>query len=59
MFIVLPRIAITSDTGALSFEPIAALFMGWFLLGQGLSPLQGLGAVIVIAAIIVLGTAKR
>jgi drug/metabolite transporter (DMT)-like permease len=58
MFIVLPRIAITSDTGALSFEPIAALFMGWFLLGQGLSLLQGAGALIVVGAIVVLSTAK-
>ena len=59
MFIVLPRIGITSDTGVLNFEPIAALFMGWVLLGQSLSLLQGLGAVIVIGAIIVLGMAKR
>jgi drug/metabolite transporter (DMT)-like permease len=59
MFVILPRIAITSDTGALSFEPIAALFMGWFLLGQGLSLLQCLGAMIVVGAIVVLGTAKN
>jgi drug/metabolite transporter (DMT)-like permease len=59
MFIVLPRIAVTSDTGVLNIEPIAALFMGWFLLGQSISPLQGVGALIVIGAIVVLGTAKR
>jgi drug/metabolite transporter (DMT)-like permease len=59
MFVVLPRIAITSDTGVLNIEPVAALFMGWVLLGQSLSLLQGAGALIVIGAIIVLGTAKR
>jgi drug/metabolite transporter (DMT)-like permease len=59
MFMVLPRVAVTSDTGVLNFEPVAALFMGWLLLGQSLSLLQGVGAIIVIGAIIVLGTAKR
>jgi drug/metabolite transporter (DMT)-like permease len=59
MFVVLPRIAVTSDTGVLNIEPVAALLMGWMLLGQTLSLWQGLGALVVIGAIIVLGTAKR
>ena len=59
MFVVLPRIAVTSDTGVLNIEPVAALLMGWILLGQSLSLWQGLGALVVIGAIIVLGTAKR
>lgn len=59
MFVILPRIAITSDTGVLNIEPIAALLMGWLLLGQSLTLLQGLGTIIVIGAIIVLGTLKR
>ena len=59
MFVVLPRIAVTSDTGVLNIEPVAALLMGWMLLGQSLSLWQGLGALVVIGAIIVLGTAKR
>ena len=51
--------AVTSDTGVLNIEPVAALLMGWMLLGQSLSLWQGLGALVVIGAIIVLGTAKR
>jgi drug/metabolite transporter (DMT)-like permease len=59
MFIILPRIAITSDTGVLNIEPVAALVMGWFVLGQSLTLWQGIGALVVIGAIVVLGTAKR
>jgi drug/metabolite transporter (DMT)-like permease len=43
----------------LNFEPVALMFLGWAILGQGLAPQQIAGALVVIGAIVALGTAKR
>ena len=59
LFVVLPRIAVTSDLAALNFEPIGVLFLGWLLLGQGMAPVQIAGAAIVSAAILALSTEKK
>lgn len=59
LFMLQPRLASASDTAALNFEPVAVLFLGWVILGQGLGPSQIAGALIVIGAIVALGTAKR
>ena len=59
LFTVLPRLKGASSTIALNFEPIAALVMAWIVLGQGVVPLQILGAFIVVGAIAWLSTAKR
>lgn len=59
LFVLQPRLASASDVVALNFEPIAVLFLGWAILGQALGPRQIAGALIVIAAIVALGTAKR
>lgn len=32
-------------------SPVTADFLGWVVLGQSLSPLQGLGAVIILASV--------
>jgi drug/metabolite transporter (DMT)-like permease len=59
LFVVMPRLAGASSTVALNFEPIAALGMAWAVLGQAVAPLQALGALVVVGAIVWLGTAKR
>ncbi len=59
LFVVLPRIAVTSDLAALNFEPIGVLVLGWLLLGQGMAPVQIAGAAIVSAAILTLSTEKK
>lgn len=59
LFVVLPRIGLVNNSAVLNFEPIAVLVMGWVLLGQTMAPLQILGAVIVIGAIVVLSTGKK
>ena len=59
LFVVLPRIRAVSNAVVMNFEPIAALILGWTILGQSVAPLQILGALIVVGAIIYLGTAKR
>ena len=53
LFVVLPRLPAAHFTVALNIEPIAVLLIAWVLLGQAVSPLQFVGALIVIAAITV------
>ncbi len=59
LFVLQPRLGAATDIAALNFEPIAVLILGWAILGQGLSPTQIAGALVVIGAIVALGTAKR
>lgn len=59
LFVLQPHLRAASDVTTLNFEPIALLFLGWAILDQKLSPLQIAGALIVIGAIVALGTAKR
>jgi len=56
---VVPRIGAASNTAALNFEPIAALILGWAILGQGMAPRQLLGALIVVGAVILVGTRRH
>ena len=58
LFYVLPRVSATT-TGALNFEPIALLVLGWAVLGFTVTALQLLGAFIVVGAIAWLGLMKR
>ena len=51
VFIVLPLLGPANYAVVLNFEPIAALFLGWAILDQGVAPLQLVGAVLVIGAI--------
>jgi drug/metabolite transporter (DMT)-like permease len=59
VFTVVPRIGAASNTAALNFEPIAALILGWAILGQGMAPRQVVGALIVIGAVILVGTRRH
>ena len=59
MFTVVPRIGAASNTAALNFEPIAALILGWAILGQSVAPRQILGALIVVGAVILIGTKRH
>ena len=59
LFVVLPRIGVVNNSAALNFEPVAVLVMGWVLLGQSMAPLQIVGALVVIGAIVTLTTGKK
>jgi drug/metabolite transporter (DMT)-like permease len=59
LFVLQPRLGAATDIASLNFEPIAVLILGWAILGQSLEPRQVAGALIVIGAIVALGTAKR
>ncbi len=59
IFTVVPRLAAPSYTAALNFEPIAALALGWAILGQGVAPRQLVGAFIVVGAVVLIGAKKH
>jgi len=59
IFTVVPRLASPSNTAALNFEPIAALGLGFVILGQGVEPRQLVGAFIVVGAVILIGAKKH
>lgn len=58
LFIIQPMPGVARYTAAMNFEPIAVLFMAWPILGQSVTPLQILGAFIVIGAVILLTPRK-
>jgi len=59
MFVLLPRLDVMNNSAALNFEPIAVLFLAWPILGQSVAPRQIVGALIVVGAVIALGTGRR
>jgi drug/metabolite transporter (DMT)-like permease len=59
IFTVVPRLKSPSNTAALNFEPIAALVLGWAVLGQSVAPRQLVGALIVVGAVILIGTKRH
>jgi drug/metabolite transporter (DMT)-like permease len=40
-------------------EPVFALVLGWLVLGQSIAPIQVVGALVVVGAVMVLGMRKR
>lgn len=58
-FVVLPRLGAVNNAAIMNFEPVAALGLGWLVLGQTVAPIQLLGGAIVLAAIVFLTTGRR
>jgi len=59
LFVLLPRLDALNNSAALNVEPIAVLFLAWPILGQSVEPRQIVGALVVVGAVIALGTAKH
>jgi drug/metabolite transporter (DMT)-like permease len=59
VFTLLPKLGAVSNSPILNVEPVAALLLGWLILGQAVGPLQWLGALIVVGAVMALGLRKR
>jgi drug/metabolite transporter (DMT)-like permease len=59
LFVLLPRLDALNNSAALNFEPIAVLFLAWPILDQSVAPLQLVGALIVVGAVVALGSAKH
>ncbi len=53
------RIGPTPTTVAGMIEPVLAVLLSWAWLGQRLTPLQGLGGIAVLAAVVVVQRARR
>ena len=59
LFTVLPRLGAVNNAAIMNFEPVAALVLGWAVLGQRLGPAQLAGGAIVIVAILLLTWSPR
>ena len=58
-FITVPRLDMARNAPAMNMEPVAALVLGYLVLGQALTPVQLVGGGIVLAGIVALGLSKR
>ena len=59
LFVLLPRMGMVNNAAIMNFEPVAALTLGWLILGQTLLPTQIAGILVVIGAIVIVATTKR
>ena len=58
MFTVLPRLGVVGNSAIMNVEPVFALVLAWVLLDQAIAPVQVLGGLLVVAAVIFLGLRK-
>lgn len=59
LFTVLPRLGIVGNSALMSVEPVFALVLAWLLLEQSIAPMQVVGALIVVGAVVALGLRKK
>ncbi len=59
MFVLLPRLGVVGNSPILNVEPVAALLLAWVVLGQAIAPLQVVGALVVVGAVMALGIRRR
>jgi len=59
MFTVVPRLGAVGNTSIMNVEPVCALILGWIFLDQYVSPIQCIGALIVLGGAVVLGFRKN
>jgi drug/metabolite transporter (DMT)-like permease len=58
LFICMPRLNIARNAPVMNIEPVAAMLLGWLVLGQLLAPLQITGGFIVVGGIALLAYRK-
>jgi drug/metabolite transporter (DMT)-like permease len=58
MFTALPRLGVVGNSAIMNVEPVFALVLAWLILGQAIAPVQVLGALIVVGAVMALGLRK-
>ncbi len=59
LFTVLPRLGVAGNSSIMNVEPVFALLLGWLILGQVIAPLQIVGALLVVSAVVWLGLRKK
>jgi drug/metabolite transporter (DMT)-like permease len=50
---------VAGNTAIMNAEPVFALALGWAILDQRIEPVQVVGALVVVGAVIFLGLRKR
>ncbi len=59
MFTVLPKLGVAGNSAIMNVEPVFALVLAWWILGQAVAPVQVAGALLVVSTVMVLGLRKR
>ena len=59
LFTLLPKLGVVGNSPILDVEPVAALGMAWLILNQRVAPIQLVGALIVVGAVMALGLRRR
>ncbi len=59
LFTVLPRLGVVGNSAIMNVEPVLALVLAWAVLGQAIAPLQVLGALLVVGAVVWIGMRRR
>ena len=59
MFTLRPRWGVVGGWPVLNVGPVAAVLLAWALLGQGIAPMQWVGALLVVGAVMGLGLRRR
>lgn len=59
VLVLLPRWGVVGNTAIMNLEPVFALVLAWFILGQHMAPLQVAGAFIVVGAVVVIGLRRE
>lgn len=59
MFTVLPRLGVVGNSAIMNVEPVFALVLAWLILGQTIAPVQVIGALLVVGAVVGLGLRRR
>jgi drug/metabolite transporter (DMT)-like permease len=59
LFLLLPRLGAVQTSIVLNLEPVAVAAIAWAALGEALTPLQIVGAVVVVATVILFKATAR
>ncbi|MBY4596282.1 DMT family transporter [Ottowia caeni] len=59
LFTVLPRLGVVGNSAIMNVEPVFSLILAWVILGQAIAPVQILGALVVVGAVMWLGMRRR
>jgi drug/metabolite transporter (DMT)-like permease len=59
MFTLLPKLGVVGSSPIMNVEPVFALVLAWLILDQAIAPMQIVGALLVVGAVMALGLRKR
>ena len=59
LFTVLPRLGVVGHSAVMNVEPVFALAIAYLVLGQSVAPVQIVGALVVVGAVVWLGTRRH